>query len=170
MARMPTKKILIFCFFLLFLIISDAIFVANLSEEKETTAFFDPHAQTGNLPGRTKEEIQAELDKIVEAGMFNISIASVVNMREGDEEARVRIENIAANHHHMKVAITLDGEQEPIYQSAGLAPGQYLEAVSFNRELAPGTYSATAVFTAYNTEDFSPAGEAAARITIVVGS
>lgn len=144
--------------------------MANSSAEKETTAFFDPHAQTGKLPGRSKEEIQAELDKIVEAGMFNISIASVVNMREGDEEARVRIENIAANHHHMKVAITLDGDQEPIYQSAGLAPGQYLEAVPFNRKLASGTYSATAVFTAYNTEDLSPAGEAAARITIVVGS
>lgn len=167
---MPTKKILIFCFFLLFLIITGAAFMANSSAEKETTAFFDPHAQTGNLPGRSKEEIQAELDKIVEAGMFNISIASVVNMRDGDEEARVRIENIAANHHHMKVIITIDGETEPVYESAGLAPGQYIEAVSLKRKLSAGTYPATAVFTAYNTDDLSPAGEAAARITIVVGS
>lgn len=52
---------------------------------------------------------------------------------------------IAANHHHMKVTITLDGETEPIYESAGIMPGQYIEYVKLNRTLSAGTYSATAL-------------------------
>ena len=81
-----------------------------------------------------------------------------------------RIENIAANQHHMKVTITLDGEREPIYESAGIAPGQYIEHVKLNRTLSAGTYSATALFTAYDMENLLQAGQAAAKITIVAGS
>lgn len=101
--------------------------------------------------------------------MFNISIASVVTMDAGDETALVRIENIAANHHNMTVTITLDDSDELIYESAGLAPGQYIEYAEFKRALAAGEYNATALFTAYSTEDLSKVGQAAAKITIVVG-
>ena len=114
--------------------------------------------------------IQEELNKVVEEGMFNISIASVVTVDENGADAMARIENIAANHHHMKVTITLDGETEPIYESAGIAPGQYIEHVKLNRTLSAGTYSATALFTAYDMESLSQAGQAAAQITIVAGS
>ena len=138
--------------------------------EVPVTDFFDPSAKTGTLPGRSEEEIQAELNKVVEEGMFNISIASVVTVEKNSNEAMVRIENIAANHHNMTVSITLDGEDEPIYESAGLAPGQYIEYVQLNRTLPAGTYSATAMFTAYQIEDLSQAGQAAAKITIVAGS
>lgn len=139
-------------------------------KEAEVTDFFDSNAQTGSLPGRSEEKIQAELNKVVAEGMFNISIASVVTVEQNSDEAQVRIENIAANHHHMKVSITLDGEDEPIYEFAGLAPGQYMEYVRLNRMLPAGTYSATAMFTAYHMEDLSQAGQAAAKITIVAGS
>lgn len=139
-------------------------------KEVAVTDFFDPSAKTGILPGRSEEEIQEELNKVVAEGMFNISIASVVTVEKNSEEAMARIENIAANHHHMKVFITLDGEDEPIYESAGLAPGQYLEYIKLKRPLPAGTYSATAMFTAYHTEDLSQAGQAAAKIIIVAGS
>lgn len=95
------------------------------------------------MPGRSEKEIQEELNKVVEEGMFNISIASVVTVDENGADAMARIENIAANHHHMKVTITLDGETEPIYESAGIAPGQYIEHVKLKRTLSAGTYSAT---------------------------
>ena len=133
------------------------------------SSFFDPNAQNGNLPGKTQEEIQAELDKIVEEGMFNISIASIVVV-DADGNADVRIENIAANHHNMTVSITLDDETEPIYESAGLAPGQYIETVQFDRKLPAGEYSATALFTAYDLETLEPQGQAAAKISILVRS
>lgn len=142
----------------------------NGDTDTAASDFFDPDAQNGNLPGMTEEEIQAELDKIVEEGMFNISIASVVTVDANTGEAMIRIENIAANHHNMTVAITLDGEDGPIYQSAGLAPGQYIESAALNRKLPAGQYSATALFTAYDLKTLEPQGQAAAKITLIVGS
>jgi len=109
-------------------------------------------------------------NNVVEEGMFNISIASVVTVDKNGADAMARIENIAANHHHMKVTITLDGETEPIYESAGIMPGQYIEYVKLNRTLSAGTYSATALFTAYDMESLSQAGQAAAKITLLAGS
>ena len=53
---------------------------------------------------------------------------------------------------------------------AGIAPGQYIEHVKLNRTLSAGTYSATALFTAYDMENLLQAGQAAAKITIVAGS
>ena len=91
-------------------------------------------------------------------------------MKKGEDEALVRIENIAANHHNIKVTITLDEGNEVIYESAGLAPGQYIEYAKLDRKLPAGEYKATALFTAYDTDDLSQVGQAAAKITIVVGS
>ena len=170
-ARTPTALIVTLCVLLAILIALLVIFVVIPTVRGDGTTsldFFDPRAQSGNLPGRTQEEIQAELDKIVEEGMFNISIASIVAVNAGDDEALVRIENIAANHHNMTVTITLDGETEPIYESAGLAPGQYIEYAELTRKLEAGEYKATALFTAYDTDDLSQVGQAAAKITIVV--
>ncbi|NLW70823.1 MAG: hypothetical protein GX061_07065 [Eubacteriaceae bacterium] len=144
------------------------LLIFTVMKFRKDPGFFDPNAKDGPLPGRTQEEIQAELNRIVEEGMFNISIASVVVMEQSSRKAPVKIENIAANHHNMTVTITLDENNEIVYESAGLAPGQYIEYADFNRKLAAGEYKATALFTAYDIEDLSVAGRAAAKITIMV--
>lgn len=128
----------------------------------------DPNASVGQYEGKTQEEIQAELDKIVRQGMFNISINSTVIMERGSDEAELRIENIAANIHLMSVQITLDDTGEVIYTSGLIEPGYYIQSVPLNAVLAKGTYSATAVFTAYDSQTEAPVGQAAARITIRV--
>ena len=130
--------------------------------------WYDPAAKMGNLPGRTKEEIQAELNKIVEEGMFNISIASIIVFPDGESEGAARIENIAANRYNMSVTITPEGEDEPVYTSKGLKPGQYIENIRLDRDLPKGEYSATALFTAYTQEDLLKVGQAAAKITLIV--
>ena len=166
------KKLVLALILLLLLLIGlvvGFVVVPALRGESRRSSFFDTSAKSGNLPGKTEEEIQAELDKVVEEGMFNISIASVVTV-DANGTAAVRIENIAANHHNMTVAITLEGEDQPIYQSAGLAPGQYIETAPFTRTLPAGEYTATALFTAYDLDTLEPAGQAAAQITILVRS
>lgn len=130
--------------------------------------WYDPAAKVGNLPGRSKEEIQKELDKIVEEGMFNISIASIIAFSDGESEGEARIENIAANPYNMTVTITLDEGDELVYESKGLAPGQFIENIRLNRDLPAGEYKATALFTAYTKEDLLKVGQAAAKITIYV--
>ena len=165
------KKLVVLLILLLLLLIGLVVgfVVMPALKKNDHSSFFDANARSGNLPGMTEEEIQAELDKIVEEGMFNISIASIVSV-DADGTADVRVENIAANHHNMTVAITIDGEDEPIYQSAGLAPGQYIETAQLARTLPAGEYEATALFTAYDLDTLEPAGQAAAKITLVVRS
>ncbi len=128
----------------------------------------DPNAAVGQYVGKSQQEIQDELDKIVQEGMFNISINSSVTMAKGSDEAELRIENIAANHHLMSVEVTLDDTGEVIYASGLIEPGYYIQSVPLDTVLAKGTYAATAVFTAYDSEAEATVGQAAAKITITV--
>ena len=128
----------------------------------------DPNAAIGQYEGKTQEEIQAELDKIVEEGMFNISINSTVMMENGESEAELRIENLAANRHLMRVEITLDDAEEIIYTSGLIEPGYYIQSVPLDVVLKQGVHAATAVFTAYDAATEAAVGQAAAKITITV--
>ena len=70
--------------------------------------FFDPNATTGILPGMTEEQIIEELNRIVEEGMFNISINTQISFPNGTAEGQAYIDNISANHYNMTVQIVLD--------------------------------------------------------------
>lgn len=100
--------------------------------------------------------------------MFNISINSAVTMEDGSSEAELRIENIEANHHLMRVEITLDDTGEVLYTSGLIEPGYHIQSVPLNRVLPAGTYAATALFTAYDPATEEEAGKAAAKIIITV--
>ncbi|MDD4509385.1 MAG: hypothetical protein PHY23_00470 [Oscillospiraceae bacterium] len=135
-----------------------------------TLISFDDSAQSGHLPGKSDEEIQAELNRIVEEGMFNISIASQVYFPDGKSDGAANIENIEANHYHMQVSITLDDTGELIYESGALKPGQFIENIKLQKALSAGTYNATATFSALDQETLETAGQAAAKITVVIES
>lgn len=164
------RRLLLIVLIVLLVAMAAVLCVLLLSPPKDTSGgvFFDPNAQTGVMPGKSEEERKAELDKIVQEGMFNISIASVVVVESDGVSARLRIENIAANHHHMSVSIRLDGSEQTVYESGGLSPGQYIDNGRLSKKLAPGEYNATAVFTAHNMDTLEEEGTAAAKIRLVV--
>lgn len=66
------------CGILAVLLLLVLIWLLHSCRAEPVHEFFDPSARTGTLPGRSEKEIQEELNKVVEEGMFNISIASVV--------------------------------------------------------------------------------------------
>lgn len=129
---------------------------------------FDSNAQAGQAPYKTEEEIQAELDRIVEEGMFNISISTLIEFETGTSEGIAYIENVPGNRHHMQVTITLDETGEEVYKSDGIAPGNYVESITLSRDLDPGTYDATATFVAIDQETLEEVGRAAAKVQLVV--
>lgn len=129
---------------------------------------FDTAAMAGRIQNMTEEEIQAELDRVIEDGMFNISIASAIVFETPSAEGQARIENIAANHYHMQVDILLDETGETVYSSQLIQPGYSIEYIKLNRELEPGEYPATAVFSAITQEELQLFGTAAAQITLYV--
>ena len=108
--------------------------------------FFDPNATTGILPGMTEEQIIEELNRIVEEGMFNISINTQISFPNGTAEGQAYIDNISANHYNMTVQIVLDDTGETVYQSGGIRPGQYIENITLSKALPKGSYKATAIF------------------------
>lgn len=129
---------------------------------------YDPSSQAGQVPTKTPEEMQAELDRMVEEGMFNISIASTVDFPAPGEPGTAYIENVPANRYDMQVSIALDGTGETVYESGAVAPGNYIECIRLNKALAPGNHAATATFTALDRDTHEKVGQAAARVTLAV--
>ena len=115
--------------------------------QSQQDTFFDVAAMTGHLPGKTEEEIQAELNRVVEEGMFNIAINTYLIFPDGNGEGLANIENIAANRYNMTVQITLDSTGETVYQSKGIRPGQYIQYIRLSEDLPAGVYNACLIYT-----------------------
>ena len=130
--------------------------------------FFDADAQSGQAPYKTQEEIQAELDRVVEEGMFNISIASLIEFADGTSPGTAYIENVPGNRYLMQVTISLDDTGEAVYESKAIKPGSYIEDVSLASDLEPGDYPATATFAALDPDSREEVGQAAAKVTLSV--
>ncbi|MEG1304025.1 MAG: hypothetical protein RSD19_00420, partial [Oscillospiraceae bacterium] len=90
----------------------------------------DPHALDtealeGSLPGKTQSEIEAELNRVVEEGKFNIAMSSVVSI--DGEKGRVNIENVPGNRYLMRVDIVYidpnTGKELVVYKSGIIEPG-----------------------------------------------
>lgn len=132
--------------------------------------FYDSQAVSGQAPYKTQEEIVAELNRIVEEGMLNISIASLIEFENGESEGTAYIENVPSNRYVLRVTIKLDSTGEEVYQSGGLRPDSYIEKIKLSKDLPAGTYPATATFVAYDPDNLEEVGQASARITLQVNS
>lgn len=130
--------------------------------------FYDSASKDGQAPYKTDDEIQAEIDRSVEDGMLNISIASIIEFKNGTSEGTAYIENVPSNKYVMKVTITLDDNGDVVYESGGIKPDSYIETIQLTKDLDAGTYPATATFTAYEPDSLEEVGQAAAKITLVV--
>lgn len=140
-----------------------------LSAEGGAVSFgFDESAKAGQAPYKTDEEIQAELNRVVEEGMFDISIASVIEFDTPSALGTAYIENVPGNRYDMRVSIALDSTGDEVYRSGGLAPGTYVESIALEEALEPGTYEATATFEALDRETHETVGTAGAKVTLVV--
>ena len=128
----------------------------------------DANALIGQIEGKSQEEVQAELDRIVEEGMFNISIASTVDFEDGASEGAIKIENVPGNRYLMQVDIVRDDTDEIIYQSGILEPNYHIQSARLDAELPAGTYACTAIFHALDPASEEEIGQAAANMTIRV--
>lgn len=129
---------------------------------------FDTEAMAGRIQRMTEEEVQAELNRVVEEGMFNISIASAIVFESPEGEGEARIENIEANRYHMQVDIVLDETQEVIYSSQLIRPGYSIEFIKLSKKLEPGAYDVTAIFSAITQDEMQLFGQAAAEVKIYI--
>ena len=127
----------------------------------------ESEALQGTIQRMSDEEIQAALDKVVEEGMFRISIASNIIAMEGGK-AELRIENNPDNRYVMQVSIFLDETGEEIYSTDLIDPGYYIQEAALDKYLLPGEYEVTAVFTAYYPDSADIVGRAGAQVMLYV--
>lgn len=139
-----------------------------LTSTQQDTSYRD--GSLGQLDGKTMEEIQAELDRIVEEGMFNISISRIVRMQSGNSEGEFRIENSPANRYNMQVDITLADTGELIYSTDIIEPNYHIQYAKLDTVLPAGTYNCIATFHALDPETDKEIGQAACALTIVIQS
>ncbi|MEG0375395.1 MAG: flagellar protein FliS [Raoultibacter sp.] len=161
-----TKRIVIIV--VAILVIVAGAFAVWFFSNPNNADIFDPNAKEGQAPYKTQEEIQAELDRQVEEGMFNISIASVIQFEDGTKPGKAYIENVPGNHYVMQVTITLDDSGETVYESKAIKPGNFIEDITLTKDLDAGSHAATATFTALDSESLEEVGKAAAKINLNV--
>lgn len=125
-------------------------------------------AQKGNLPGKTKEEIQALMNQKVSEGMVNVGINTRVEFENGKSIGNVSIENIDGNHYGFKVDIYLEGEKKKIADTKVIKPGYYLSGIKLNKNLKKGEYPAKAIFTIYYPDSKDVYGKTEVLITLVI--
>lgn len=128
----------------------------------------DPNQASGQLEGKTPEEIQAELERVVDEGMFNISIASIIEFPDGTSPGEIRIENVPGNRYLMQVTITDDATGQTLFTSGVIEPDHHIQTAPLDVDLDAGQYACTATFSALDPNDETEIGQAAAKVTINV--
>ena len=124
-------------------------------------------AELGQLEGKSNEEIEEALNRVVEEGYMNISINVNPTFVNGKLEGTLQIENGPANKYDQYVTITRDDTGEIIYVSGLLPPNHHIQEDVLLVDLDAGDYPCTATFTAYDEEQ-NEVGMASARITVTV--
>jgi hypothetical protein len=153
---------------LMLLVIGLLVYEFFLKKEPESFLENSVRAKLGQLEGKSEEEIQEELDRVIEEGMFHISINTSPVFQDGTSEGNLEIENVPNNLYSMVVRITLDDTGEQVYDSGLIDPNYHIQNDVLSSDLDAGEYPALATFTAYDTESQEEIGSTACEITIHV--
>ena len=132
----------------------------------------DTDALEGMLAeGRTPEQIQELLNLIVEEGMFNVAINSVVLIDENNI-GEVRIENVPGNKFGMQVDIVVTdsvGTEVTVYKTGVIKPGFSIERATFDIKPPDGFIDAVARFHAIDLDTGLETGSTSVTIVLCAG-
>lgn len=159
------RRILIILLLLLLLAVAGVGAFFALSQPEN---LYDDGTLEGIAPNKTQAEIQAELNRVVDESMFDISIASVIESTDG-KTGKAYIENVPGNHYDLKVSLVPEDQDDPIFESKLVAPGNYFEDITFAYPLDDGMHQAVAHFTAFDRESHEEIGAVDAQVVISVG-
>lgn len=93
---------------------------------------------------KASRDLQAEIDKAVEQGMFNVFMNTNVIFKDGQSKGNMMIQNIDTNLYPMYVEIYHDDTL--LYKSNIIDPGYKIEEAKLDTTLSKGTYDCTAYF------------------------
>lgn len=134
----------------------------------------DRNALEGFLPGKSKRDIEKELNRIIEKGRFNVSMNPTPIVK--DKKINVAIENVPANNYYMQVEVYIYQDKEDpdktelIYKSGMIKQGYYIEEGDIQKGVSvkTGTYDGIAIFHAFNPETTEEIGSTAMTLQVTV--
>lgn len=153
---------------LLLLLVGGGLFAWKMVSGGEVDERMEPNAVVGNMPGKSQEQIEAELTRQISEKEIAFSINAAPVFETGDSKGNILFENPASNKKLTRVEIRIDDTEELIYKSGLLEPGSYIPSAQLLVELEPGSYTCTALIYAYRQEDDSYIGKVAAGLNISV--
>lgn len=132
----------------------------------------DRNALEGFLPGKSKRDIEKELNRIIEKGRFNVSMNPTPIVK--DKKINVAIENVPANNYYMQVEVYIYPDKEDsdktelIYKSGMIKQGYYIEEGDIQKGVSvkTGTYDGIAIFHAFNPETTEEIGSTAMTLQV----
>ena len=169
------KKWLLLLLLLLFLILGGVVgFLVWKNMQPKSQYELDRNALEGFLPGKSKKDIQEELDRIIEKGRFNVSMNPTPVVK--DKKIGVAIENVPANNYYMQVEVYIYPDKENtdttelIYKSGVIKQGYYIEQGDLQKDVSvkKGTYDGLAVFHALHPETMEEIGSTAMALSVTV--
>lgn len=167
------KRLLLLLLLLLLLTAAVVVTIVIVREQMRPKSQWELDAQAlqGFLSTHTQEEIEAELNRIIEKGRFNISLNPTLVVDE-DGMANVMIENVPANHYWMRVTIYYidqQGQERELYRSGIIKQGFCIERAPITGQRPPaGEYNGRALFSAIMPESDEEVGQSAATMMIQV--
>lgn len=95
---------------------------------------------------RAARDLQAEVDKAVEMGMFNVFMNTNVVLENGEAKGNLLIQNVETNAYPVFVEIYEKDTDELLYKSEALEPGYKIEEAKLLHPLEKGTHDCVAYF------------------------
>jgi cytoskeletal protein RodZ len=156
---------------LLVILVLAFLLIRQLLTPKETAAPSyerEVAAKLGQLDGKSEAEIQAELNRVIEEGMFHISINTTPVFADGSAEGNLEIENVPGNRYLMRVEIKLDDTGETVYSTKFMEPNTHIQRAALDTRLEKGEYPATATFYAYDQDTLAEMGSVSGALTLII--
>ncbi len=147
-----------------------AISQMKLSPPAQQGLVYEANVVSGDIPGKSGEERQRELNSMVEEGMLAMSmnVTPSGSAAGTDRSVNWMIENPSNQGKLIRVEITRDDTGEKIYETGAIRPGNYVESAPPTARLTAGEYRCTAVFYAYQEESEALIGQAAMKIKLTL--
>ncbi len=125
-------------------------------------------AEDGSLPGMSKEELLAQMQRAADASQFSYKINTRPTFETGQSEGNWNIENPNYNVYPIVVQVVLDDTGDLIYDSGGILPNQHIANAKLDKVLKAGSYSATATIHMYHPQTKLEVGITQAGLVITV--
>lgn len=162
------KKVSILTIILLLIVIAGSIGAWFIYQGLLYDDTLEPNAVIGIMPGKSLDEIQAEMDQQVKESEIAFTINAQPKFANGKAAGNILFENPEGNGKYIRVELVDDATGDLLYKSGLLKPGTYVAEAKLAENFEKGVYTCTATIFSYKLADKSYIGKVEAAIIVTI--